>query len=53
MGDVEDQDGGKTAIRAFHETLLNGVSHPVYKRHWDGLVDDTPEITVPAKAISS
>jgi signal peptidase I len=47
MGEVEDRDGGKTPIRAFRETLPNGVSHPVYKRHWDGLVDDTAEITVP------
>lgn len=47
MGDVQEQDGGKTPIRAFRETLPNGVSHPVYKRHWDGLVDDLPEITVP------
>jgi signal peptidase I len=47
MGEVQDQDGGKTAIHAFRETLPNGVSHPVYKRHWDGLVDDTAEITVP------
>jgi signal peptidase I len=46
-GEVQDQDGGKTAIHAFRETLPNGVSHPVYKRHWDGLVDDTAEITVP------
>lgn len=47
MGDVQDQDGSRNPIRAFRETLPNGVSHPVYKRHWDGLVDDLPEITVP------
>jgi signal peptidase I len=46
-GHVEDNDGNKIAILQFTETLPNGVRHPVYKRHWDGMLDDTPEITVP------
>lgn len=47
-GEAENQWGDKTAIRQFVEILPNGVRHPVFKRHWDGVVDDTPVVTVPA-----
>lgn len=46
-GHVEDGDGAKIAIAQFTETLPGGVRHPVYKRQWDGVLDDTAEITVP------
>jgi len=46
-GHVEGPDGTKIAIHAFTETLPGGVRHSIYKRHWDGVLDDTPEIIVP------
>ena len=48
MGEAENQWGEKSAIRQFVEILPNGVRHPVFKRHWDGVLDDTPVVTVPA-----
>lgn len=48
MGEAESQQGDKTAIRQFVEVLPNGVRHPVFKRHWNGITDDTSVITVPA-----
>ena len=47
-GEAQNQRGDKTAIRQFVEILPNGVRHPIFKRHWDGVVDDTPVVTVPA-----
>lgn len=47
MGEAESPDGDKTAIRTFVETLPDGVRHPVFKRHWNGMIDDTAAITVP------
>lgn len=47
-GHVEDQDGNKIAIAQFIETLPGGVRHPIYKRRWDGMLDNIPEITVPS-----
>ncbi|OAI43930.1 hypothetical protein AYO42_01095 [Rhizomicrobium sp. SCGC AG-212-E05] len=48
MGEAQSQQGDKSAIRQFVETLPNGVRHPVFKRHWNGMIDDTPAVTVPA-----
>ncbi len=48
MGEAESQHGAKTAIAQFVEILPNGVRHPVCKRHWNGITDDTSVITVPA-----
>ncbi len=48
MGEAQSQQGDKSAIRQFVEILPNGVRHPVFKRHWDGMIDDTPAVTVPA-----
>lgn len=47
-GTVEDPDGTKIAIAAFTETLPGGVRHPIYKRRWDGMLDNMPEVAVPA-----
>jgi signal peptidase I len=48
IGETQSQQGDKTAIRQFVEILPNGVRHPVFKRHWNGMIDDTAAITVPA-----
>jgi signal peptidase I len=48
MGEAENQWGEKSAIRQFVEILPNGMRHPVFKRQWDGVVDDTRAVTVPA-----
>jgi signal peptidase I len=48
LGEAQSQRGDKSAIRQFVEILPNGVRHTIFKRHWDGVVDDTPVVTVPA-----
>jgi signal peptidase I len=47
-GRVEDASGRHSPIGRFIETLPGGVSHTVFKTRWDGVLDDTPEFTVPA-----
>ena len=48
IGGAESQQGAKAAIAQFVEILPNGVRHPVFKRYWNGITDDTPAIAVPA-----
>jgi signal peptidase I len=47
-GKVEDASGRHSPIGRFTETLPGGVRHTVFKSRWDGVLDDTPEFTVPA-----
>jgi signal peptidase I len=47
-GKVEGEDGGWTAIAQYTETLPGGMRHAVFKRGWDGPLDNTPVFTVPA-----
>ena len=48
MARVEGEDGHWTAIAQYTETLPGGVRHAVFKRQWDGMLDNTPVYTVPA-----
>jgi signal peptidase I len=47
MDESESQQGEKSAIRQYVEVLPNGVRHPVFKRHWRGLHDNTDTVAVP------
>jgi len=47
-GKVEEADGRSREIGKFTETLPGGIKHAVFKRHWDGILDDTPVYVVPA-----
>jgi signal peptidase I len=47
MDEAESQQGEKSAIRQYVEVLPNGVRHPVFKRHWNGLHDNTDTVAVP------
>ncbi|HVI51994.1 MAG TPA: signal peptidase I [Candidatus Sulfotelmatobacter sp.] len=44
---VELQDGRRIPARRLTETLPGGRRHPILKLTWSGLLDETPEITVP------
>jgi signal peptidase I len=46
-GTVENEDGSLSPVARFDETLPGGVSHPIFKTHWTGMLDDTPVFTVP------
>lgn len=48
IGRVEDEGGNWHEIARYTETLPGGVKHPIFKRGWDGVLDDTPVFTVPA-----
>ena len=48
IGRVEDEGGNWHEIARYTETLPGGVKHPILKRGWDGVLDDTPVFTVPA-----
>jgi len=50
-GQVEEADGSWHAIGKFTETLPGGVKHTVFKRRWDGPLDDTQLYVVPANHI--
>jgi signal peptidase I len=50
-GQVEEADGSWHAIRQFTETLPGGVKHTVFKRRWDGPLDDTQVYIVPPNHI--
>lgn len=50
-GQVEEADGTWHAIGKFTETLPGGVRHTVFKRRWDGPLDDTQVYIVPANHI--
>ena len=47
-GLVEDEMGARTEVPKYIETLPGGVRHPIFKWRWDGIVDNTAPITVPA-----
>ena len=47
MGEAESQQGDKSAIHQFVEVLPNGVRHPVFKRRWRGVLDNTGIVAVP------
>jgi len=47
-GKVEDENGHWREIARYTETLPGGVKHPIFKRGWDGMLDDTPVFIVPA-----
>ena len=50
-GQVEEADGSWHAIGKFTETLPGGVKHTVFKKRWDGPLDDTQVYIVPAHHI--
>jgi signal peptidase I len=45
---VENEDGSLSSVARFQETLPGGVTHPVFKMHWTGMLDNTAVFTVPA-----
>jgi signal peptidase I len=47
-GKVEEADGQWNEIGKFTETLPGGVKHTIFKRRWDGPLDDTQVFIVPA-----
>jgi signal peptidase I len=47
-GQVEEADGSWNDIDNFMETLPGGVKHAVFKRRWDGPLDNTQVYVVPA-----
>ena len=50
-GKVEEADGHWHEIGKFTETLPNGMKHIIFKRRWDGMLDNTPVYVVPANHI--
>jgi signal peptidase I len=48
VGKVEEESGRWREIARYTETLPGGVKHPIFKRGWDGVLDDTPVFIVPA-----
>ena len=47
LGEVEDDQGGQEPAPRYVETLPGGVSHPVFKLHYNGRLDNTAEVLVP------
>ena len=47
-GQVEDATGNTLTVGRYTETLPGGVQHPIFKWQWDGIVDNTPPLKVPA-----
>ncbi len=47
-GTVENEDGSLSPAPRFDETLPGGASHPIFKMHWSGMLDNTPVFTVPS-----
>jgi signal peptidase I len=47
FGTEEGEDGGTSPIARYVETLPGGVTHPIFKRGWDGPLDNTEEFVVP------
>jgi signal peptidase I len=45
---IEAQDGGKILAARYVETLPNGRQHFILKQTTNGLLDNTPEVVVPA-----
>src|SRR5207237_2930113 len=48
IGEAEDDRGGSEPAYRYVETLPDGVEHAIYKMRDNGLLDNTPEVTVPA-----
>jgi signal peptidase I len=46
-GQVENEDGSLARVARFAETLPGGVTHPIFKLRWDGMLDNMPALTVP------
>jgi signal peptidase I len=46
-GKAENEDGSISTVAQFTEDLPGGVRHPIFKHHWDGMLDNTPVLTVP------
>jgi signal peptidase I len=46
-GTDEEADGSTFEVARFTETLPNGRTHPIFKRGWDGPVDNTAVFVVP------
>ncbi|ABE61152.1 signal peptidase I, Serine peptidase, MEROPS family S26A [Nitrobacter hamburgensis X14] len=47
LGEAEDDNGSSEPARRYVETLPGGISHPIFKIHDNGRLDDTVEVTVP------
>ena len=47
-GEMEDSHGDRIPIQTFTETLPGGIKHTIFKAGWDGPLDDTPVMIVPA-----
>jgi len=47
-GLVEDATGNKVAVARYTETLPGGISHPIFKWQWEGMLDNTAAVKVPA-----
>jgi len=47
-GLVEEADGRQVPVPRFTEILPNGVRHAIFKWRWDGMVDDTAPMKIPA-----
>ena len=47
-GRSENEDGSFSSVARLTESLPGGVSHPIFKQRWDGMLDNTPVFTVPA-----
>jgi signal peptidase I len=45
---VEGEDGSFSPAAQFVEILPGGIRHPIFKMHWDGMLDNTPVFGVPA-----
>jgi signal peptidase I len=50
-GKVEEANGRWHEIGKFTETLPGGMKHIIFKRRWDGMLDNTPVYVVPANHI--
>jgi signal peptidase I len=48
MGMVESPEGNYREVPRFIETLPNGVEHVIFKWQWDGPLDNTALLVVPA-----
>lgn len=51
LAENEDEYGGMTMVPTFIETLPSGRQHRIFKKQWDGLMDNTEEYVVPADHI--
>ncbi|MEH6951791.1 signal peptidase I [Nitrobacter sp. NHB1] len=47
LGEAEDDNGSSEPAHRYVETLPGGASHPIFKIHDNGRLDNTAEVTVP------